>query len=67
MRAVKVEDEKPTMSIRAAASELGVGLNQAYAAARNGELPVLRVGKRMLVLTVPFRRMLRGEGKVSGQ
>lgn len=63
MRAAKIENEKPTMSIKDAASELGIGLNQAYAAARNGELPTLRVGKRMLVLTVPFRRMLRGEGK----
>jgi excisionase family DNA binding protein len=49
------------MSIPDAARELGVGRNQAYEAARRGEIPIIRIGKRILVPVAAFERMLRGE------
>jgi excisionase family DNA binding protein len=49
------------MSIDEAARRLGVGKNQAYQAARYGQIPVIRIGKRILVLRKPFERMLRGD------
>ena len=52
--------ELKTQTIQQAAKELGIGKNQAYAAARRGELPTIRIGKRILVLRVPFKRMLEG-------
>jgi excisionase family DNA binding protein len=52
-----------TMTITEAAERLGIGRNQAYEAARTGQLPVIRIGKRMLVPVVAFERMLSGETK----
>ena len=50
-----------TISVEQAAKILKIGRNQAYEAARNGQIPTLKIGKRLLVLNEPLRRMLRGE------
>jgi len=50
-----------TMTVEDAAKVLNIGRNQAYAAARAGELPVLRIGKRILVLAEPLNRLLSGD------
>jgi excisionase family DNA binding protein len=60
-------DRKPeisaaeTTSVEAAARRLRIGRNQAYEAARRGEIPTIRIGKRLLVVTAALDRMLRGE------
>jgi excisionase family DNA binding protein len=43
-----------TQTIAEAAKELGIGKNQAYAAARRGEIPTIRIGNRIQ----PFKKML---------
>lgn len=53
-------DEAKTQTIDEAAKELGIGRNQAYAAARRGEIPTIKIGKRILVLKEPLKRMLQG-------
>jgi hypothetical protein len=50
----------PTEPIAYAAARLGTGINQAYEAGHRGEIPVIRLGRRMLVLVEPFERMLAG-------
>ena len=40
-------EEPKTHTIDEAAKELGIGRNQAYAAARRGELPTIQIGKRI--------------------
>lgn len=50
-----------TITIVEAAKRLRIGRNQAYDAARNGELPTIRIGKRWLVPTAALDRMLSGE------
>ena len=50
-----------TMTVEEAAKLLGIGKNQAYSAAKRGDLPVMKLGKRYLVLRVPLERILRGE------
>lgn len=50
--------ERKTLSIEDAAARLGVGRNSAYAAAKRGEIPVIKIGKRLLVLKDAFDRML---------
>jgi excisionase family DNA binding protein len=47
-----------TMSIPDAAAYLGIGRSAAYEAARSGELPVIRLGRRLLVPRVALERML---------
>ena len=55
------DETRQTLTVEEAAKALGIGRNQAYQAARRGDFPVLRIGKRLLILAVPFNRMLRGE------
>ena len=49
-----------TQTVAEAAKELGIGKNQAYAAANRGEIACIRIGKRILVLVEPLKRMLAG-------
>jgi len=56
--------EKPhAYSISEIAEALGIGLSTAYRHAREGELPTVRLGKRLLVPAQAIERLLRGESK----
>jgi excisionase family DNA binding protein len=46
------------MTVEAAARLLGIGRNGAYEAVRRGEIPSLRIGKRLLVPTKALEAML---------
>jgi len=46
------------MSVVAAGKKLGLGRNATYAAVHRGEIPVLKIGGRLLVPTVALNRML---------
>jgi excisionase family DNA binding protein len=50
--------ERQTLTIPEAARALGIGRNQAYEAAKRGEIPTIRIGKRVLVPTVALKAML---------
>jgi excisionase family DNA binding protein len=41
--------ERRTVTVQEVASILGVGRNKAYEAARSGEIPTIRIGRRLLV------------------
>lgn len=50
--------ERLTLTVEEAARALGIGRNQAYAAVRRGEIPAIRIGKRLLVPRTALRRLL---------
>jgi len=50
-----------TLSIPKAARILDISNASAYRAAKKGELPVIRIGKRYLVLCDLFEQMLTGQ------
>ncbi len=50
--------EKKTYTVPEAAEALGIGRNAAYEAARTGQLPTIRIGKRILVPVVALERLL---------
>ena len=52
--------ERRTYKIEEAGRLLGIGRNQAYEAARRGELPTIKIGKRLLVPKAALDRMLEG-------
>jgi len=52
--------EKRTYSIPEAAKVLGIGRTAAYEAARTGEIPTIRIGKRILVPVAALERLLAG-------
>ncbi len=54
---------RQTYTVTEAAKQLGIGRNAAYEAARKGEIPVIRIGKRLLVPRVALERLLtNGKG-----
>lgn len=57
---MEAKGEPLTQSVRQTAKELGIGVNQAYEAVRRGEIPNIKIGKRILVLREPLKRMLGG-------
>ena len=48
----------PTMSVPVAGAYFGLGRDAAYAAARRGDLPVIRIGRRVVVSTAELRKLL---------
>ena len=53
-----MNEEKLTMTIDEAGVLLGIGRSLAYQMAHNGQLPVIRLGKRYLVSRKAFEAML---------
>jgi excisionase family DNA binding protein len=63
---VWINVEPRTYTINEVARALGVNRNSAYQAARAGELPVIKIGRRLLVPKVAFERMLAEAGQKTG-
>tara|TARA_Y100000588_G_scaffold103673_1_gene113027 strand:+ start:1951 stop:2136 length:186 start_codon:yes stop_codon:yes gene_type:complete len=55
-------NESKTLTVEEAAKVLGIGRQKAYELAREGKLPVLRLGKRILVPRIALDRMLERAG-----
>ena len=51
--------EKRTYSVEEAARFLGIGRTAAYEAVRTGQIPSLRIGKRILIPIIAFENLLR--------
>ena len=60
-----LDDNKLTYTLAEAASRLGISTWLAYEAAHRGELPVCRIGRRMLVPRAALLRLL-GQDPSSG-
>ncbi len=52
--------EKLTYTVTEVAKLLGIGRSAAYEAARTGQIPTVRIGKRILVPAAGLQRMLGG-------
>jgi excisionase family DNA binding protein len=53
-----MEQQEWTITIPEAAERLGIHRDSAYTAAARGQIPTIRIGKRLLVPTAAFERML---------
>ncbi|WP_275778961.1 helix-turn-helix domain-containing protein [Paenarthrobacter sp. Y-19] len=49
---------KPTAGVEEVAQILGIGRRQAYEAVKRGDIPAIRLGKRILISTRVVRDML---------
>jgi excisionase family DNA binding protein len=56
-----LKSDRPTLTVPEAAALLGVSRNVAYEAARSGELPAIRIGRRVLVLRARLEALLNGD------
>lgn len=50
--------KRPTITVKEAAALLGISERSAYDSVHRGEIPVIRLGRRMTVPTVLIVRML---------
>jgi excisionase family DNA binding protein len=57
----KPSPERRTMTVPEAAKVLGIARSTAFRAARSGEIPTIKIGKRMLVPVAALERVLSGE------
>ncbi len=55
---IPTADEQPTMTVEDAGEALGISRGSAYEAARSGQIPTIRIGRRLVVPTAALRRML---------
>jgi len=53
--------ERKTVTITEAAKALGIGRNAGYQAAHRGEIPTIKIGKRILVPIAALDRLLHRE------
>lgn len=53
-----LEVVRETVSVPEAAAILGIGRNTVYVAVRRGEIPALRIGKRIVIPRGQLREML---------
>ena len=56
---MKAKSTRLTMTVPEVAKVLGIGKNQAYEAVRRGDIPCIRIGKRILVPTRALERLLQ--------
>lgn len=52
---------KPTATVEEAGRVLGIGRRQAYEAVRQGGIPSLRIGKRIVISTRRLIALIEGE------
>jgi excisionase family DNA binding protein len=50
--------EKKALSVLEAGTALGIGRSAAYEAARTGQIPTIRIGRRLLVPVAALERLL---------
>jgi len=60
-----MDTEKLTLTVDEAARCLGIGRNSAYEAIARGEIPVIKVGKRLLVPKAALEKMLQEPKTIS--
>lgn len=58
---MSTEDARVTFTVDEAAARLGIGRNAAYEAIKRGELPALKIGRRIVVPRAAFERLLAGD------
>ena len=58
-----VDSERLTYNVREAAELLGLSKNSAYQACLKGEIPNVKIGKRILIPKIQLERLLHGNGK----
>jgi excisionase family DNA binding protein len=60
-------DNRETVGVAEAAEQLGVSRRSAYKAAHSGELPCIKIGKRLLVPRRALERLLDGQAARAAQ
>jgi excisionase family DNA binding protein len=67
--AARPSKQRLTMTIPEAARKLGIGRNQGYVVAHSGQIPTIKIGKRLLVPVAALENKLlsAGSGKTANR
>jgi excisionase family DNA binding protein len=65
MKALVHIPERATLTVEEAALVLGIGRSAAYDACRRGDIPTIRVGKRLLVPRARLEQLLAGDDQAA--
>lgn len=60
-----MKDERLTLTIAETARLLGIGRQLAYDRVKAGEIPALKIGRRLLVPRIALEKMLQGPKTIS--
>lgn len=66
LRETMMKKKPRTYTVDEVAVLLGIGRNGAYEGVRSGQIPSIRIGKRILVPKAALERMLAGNGEAVG-
>ena len=55
-------DDRQTITVEEAGRRLGISRNTAYMAVQRGEIPAIRIGRRLVVPVAALDRLLAGTG-----
>jgi excisionase family DNA binding protein len=58
---IETSETRRTVNVREAATILGISTRHAYDMAREGQLPVIHLGSRIVVPRAALERLLEGE------
>ena len=58
----KPNGQRKTLTVDEAARALGISRNSAYVAVRAGEIPSIKLGRRLVIPRVAFERFLESAG-----
>lgn len=61
-----MDGDKLTLTVDEAAAALGIGRTLAYEKCRTGEIPTIKIGRRLLISKVALQRMLEECGSAKG-
>ena len=61
------DNERLTLNVREAARVLGLSRNSVYQACLTGEIPCIKIGKRVLIPRAKLERMLAGGSEGHGE
>lgn len=60
-----MQNKRLALTVKEAAELLGISKNSAYQACLTGELPHIKIGKRVIIPRLALERLLSGEDKES--
>lgn len=63
----EIKKQGLTVTVDEAARMLGISRNSCYQACHTGELPVIRLGKRLVIPVRALEKMLEGNGSNKNQ
>ena len=59
--------DRQTLKIEEAAKILGISRNTAYEAVKSGQVPIVKIGRRLLVPRAALERMLETAAPITAQ